>query len=204
MTRVTAIFSDVGGVILSNGWDRAARREAAVKFHLDWEDFEDRHELMLNAFEIGDASLEQYLDRVVFYRDRSFTKKEFVDFIYSQSQPIPETLAVMRRLAEAGKYLVGSLNNESRDLNEYRIQQFKLREYFDVFLSSCYLGVRKPDAAIYRLALSITQRVAEECVFIDDRGLNLECAREMGMRTIHFRHATQMEEELKKYGVEFA
>lgn len=204
MTRVTAIFSDVGGVILSNGWDRAARREAAVKFHLDWEDFEDRHELMLNAFEIGDASLEQYLDRVVFYRDRSFTKKEFVDFIYSQSQPIPETLAVMRRLAEAGKYLVGSLNNESRDLNEYRIQQFKLREYFNVFLSSCYLGVRKPDAAIYRLALSITQRVAEECVFIDDRGLNLECAREMGMRTIHFRHATQMEEELKKYGVEFA
>ncbi|MFZ0461558.1 MAG: HAD family phosphatase [Candidatus Acidiferrales bacterium] len=200
---VTAVFSDLGGVLLSNGWDRPARREAAVKFHLDWEDFEDRHELMVNAFEIGQASLDEYLNRVVFYRDRAFTKKEFVDFIYAQSQPIPESLAVLRRLAATRKYLVGSLNNESRDLNEYRIRQFNLREYFDVFLSSCYLGVRKPDVAIYRLALSITQRVAEECVFIDDRGLNLECARDLGMRTIHFRHASQMEEELKKYGLEF-
>jgi putative hydrolase of the HAD superfamily len=204
VTKVTAIFSDLGGVVLSNGWDRAARREAAAKFHLDWEEFEDRHELMLNAFETGQATLEDYLKRTVFYRERLFSKDEFLSFIYAQSRAMPESIDVMRRLAGAGRYLVAAINNESRELNEYRIKQFHLREFFEAFLSSCYLGVRKPDEAIYRLALSITQRVPEECVFIDDRGLNLECAKELGMHTIQFQYAAQLEHELQEYGVELA
>jgi putative hydrolase of the HAD superfamily len=204
VTKVTAVFFDVGGVFLSNGWDRPARREAARKFHLDWDEFEDRHELMVHSFETGQATLDEYLTRTVFYRERAFTREEFLAFIYAQSLPMPESLDVMRRLAAAGRYLMATVNNESRELNEYRIKQFHLREYFEAFLSSCYLGVRKPDEAIYRLALSITQRLPAECLFIDDRGLNLECAKELGMHTIQFQNAGQLEEELKQHGVELA
>ena len=201
MSDVTALFFDVGGVLLTNGWDRPSRQAAAKKFGLDWDDFEDRHELLLNAFEVGELNLDEYLKRVVFYRERPFARQEFVDFIHSQSQPMPETLAVLGRLAATRKYLIGALNNESRDLNEYRIRQFRLRKYFDVFLSSCYLGVRKPDEAIYELALSITQRAGKECVFIDDRALNLECARELGMHTIQFQNVAQLQTDLASLGV---
>ena len=204
LAQVTALFFDMGGVLLTNGWDRESRRAAAKKFDLDWDDFEDRHELLLHAFEVGELSLNEYLKRVVFYRERTFSRPEFIDFIYSQSRAMPETLAVLGRLAAMRKYLMGALNNESRDLNEYRIRQFDLRKYFDMFLSSCYLGVRKPDETMYKLALSITQRAGEECVFIDDRALNLECARELGMHTIQFKDAAQLERELKGLGVELA
>ncbi len=204
MTEVSALFFDIGGVLLTNGWDRDSRMAAAKEFHLNWNDFEDRHELVLHAFETGKLGLEEYLDRVIFYCPRDFTREQFKAFIYSQAQAMPESLALMPRLVKAGRYLISALNNESRDLNEYRIDKFHLREYFDVFLSSCYLGVRKPDAAIYRLALSITQRRGEESVFVDDRALNLECARELGMRTIQFKNAAQLEAELKELGVEIA
>lgn len=201
---VTALFFDMGGVLLTNGWDRGSRQAAAKKFGLDWDDFEDRHELLMHGFEAGTVSLDEYLKRVVFYRERKFSKRDFVDFIYSQSQAMPETLSVLQKLAAQKKYLMATLNNESRELNEYRIRQFNLRGYFDVFLSSCYLGVRKPDAAIYKLALSITQRAGEECVFVDDRELNLECAKELRMHTIQFKDAAQLGRELKGFGVDLA
>ncbi len=201
LAEVTALFFDIGGVLLTNGWDRDSRMAAAKKFHLDWNDFEDRHELLLDAFEAGRVGLEEYLDRVIFYCKRDFTRQEFKDFIYGQAREMPESLEVMRRLAKPRRYLISALNNESRDLNAYRIERFHLREYFDVFLSSCYLGVRKPDKAIYELALSITQRKGEECVFVDDRALNLECARELGMHTIQFKDAAQLEKELGQLGV---
>ncbi|MFZ0638105.1 MAG: HAD family phosphatase [Candidatus Acidiferrales bacterium] len=198
---MTALFFDIGGVLLTNGWDRDSRMAAAKKFHLDWNDFEERHELLLHAFETGRLGLEEYLDRVIFYCKRDFTRQEFKDFIYAQAQAMPESLEVLRRLAKPRRYLISALNNESRDLNTYRIERFHLREYFDVFLSSCYLGVRKPDKAIYELALSITQRKGDECVFVDDRALNLECARELGMHTIQFKSAAQLEKELGQLGV---
>jgi putative hydrolase of the HAD superfamily len=200
--EVTALFFDIGGVLLTNGWDRDSREAAAEKFYLDWKEFEERHELMLHAFEVGDLGLEEYLDRVIFYRKRDFTREEFRNFIYAQAQALPESLELMRRIAKPPRrYLLSTLNNESRDLNEYRIETFHLRELFDVFLSSCYLGVRKPDKEIYTKALSITQRKGEECVFVDDRSLNLECAKELGMHTIQFKSAVQLEKELTGLGV---
>lgn len=203
MAEVTALFFDIGGVLLTNGWDRDSRELAAEKFHLDWKEFEERHELVLHAFETGKLGLDEYLDRVIFYRKREFTRQEFKDFVYTRAQAMPESLEFMRRLANAKtrRYLISALNNESRDLNRYRIEKFHLRDYFDVFLSSCYLGVRKPDEAIYQLALSITQRKGEESVFVDDRALNLECAQELGMHTIQFKGAEQLEQELTKLGV---
>jgi putative hydrolase of the HAD superfamily len=201
MADVTALFWDVGGVILSNGWDRAARAEAAKKFGLDWEDFQDRHELASPAFETGQITLDTYLQRTVFYRKRAFTRDEFIAFIFGQSEEYPESRAVLSNLAQTKKYLLATINNEPLELNLRRIEQFNLRREFEAFFSSCFVRVRKPDEAIYRLALEVTQRRAEECIFIDDRALNLECARQMGMRTIHFENAAQLRQDLQANGV---
>jgi putative hydrolase of the HAD superfamily len=201
MGEVTALFWDVGGVILSNGWDRAARAEAAKKFGLDWEDFQDRHELASPAFETGQITLDTYLQRTVFYRKRAFTREEFIAFIFAQSQEFPESRAILSALAQTRKYLLATINNEPRELNIRRIEQFNLRRDFEAFFSSCFVHIRKPDEAIYRLALEVTQRRPEECLFIDDRALNLECARQMGMRTIHFENAAQLRQDLQANGV---
>jgi putative hydrolase of the HAD superfamily len=201
MGEVTALFWDVGGVILSNGWDRAARAEAAKKFGLDWEEFQDRHELASPAFETGQITLDAYLQRTVFYRTRAFTRHEFTDFIFAQSEELPESRAVLSELAQERKYLLATINNEPLELNVRRIERFHLRREFEAFFSSCFVRIRKPDEAIYRLALEVTQRPADECLFIDDRALNLECARQLGMRTIHFQSAAQLRQDLQANGV---
>lgn len=202
MTDVTTLFWDVGGVLLTNGWDKGSRRKAAGKFGIDWEDFQDRHELVVTAFETGQLGLEQYLDRTVFYRPRSFSKEEFREFVFSESNAFPETLAVLDRLASTRKYLLATINNESLELNQYRIERFGLKLYFTAFFSSCFIGAKKPDDAIFRIALQMTQRSCDECVFIDDRALNLECARKCGMRTIRYENAPQLARELRALGVE--
>jgi putative hydrolase of the HAD superfamily len=202
MPDVTTMFWDVGGVLLTNGWGKASRRKAAEKFGLDWEDFQDRHELIVTAFETGQLGLEQYLDRTVFYRPRAFSKEEFREFVFSESKEYSETLAVLDRLASRKKYLLATINNESLDLNRHRIERFGLRRYFTIFFSSCFVGVEKPNEAIFRMALQMTQRNCDACVFIDDRELNLECARKCGMRTIHYQSATQLENDLRELGIE--
>ena len=201
MADVNTLFWDNGGVILTNGWDRGSRQKAVEKFHLDWADFEDRHELLLNAFECGEATLDEYVRRTVFYRERPFTQEQFKQFMFEQSQAMPEALDFLRQLAKTRRQMHAALNNESLEINEYRIQTFHLRDCFSAFFSSCYLAVRKPDRGIYSLALKITQRDAAECVLIDDRGLNLECAREMGMHTIQFKDVAQLRGELAGLGV---
>lgn len=204
MAEIEMLFWDNGGVILSNGWDRRSRRKAVEHFHLDWEDFADRHELMLNAFETGEATLDQYLQRTVFYRPRPFTIEEFKSLMFEQSQPFPESLDFLAQLARGRRCSMAALNNESREINEYRINQFRLRDYFESFFSSCYLGLRKPDAEIYRRVLAITQRKPESCVMIDDRDLNLECARELGMQTIQFQNVAQLRGDLARLGINLA
>ena len=201
MTEITTLFWDNGGVILTNGWDRGSRKRAVEKFQLDWADFEDRHELMLDAFEKGQITLDEYLRRTVFYRERPFQQEEFKRFMFEQSQPLPASLDFIGKLAGKRKYLMAALNNESLEINEYRIQTFHLRDYFEAFFSSCYLALRKPGAEIYTKALKITQRDPAECILIDDRGLNLECARELGMNTILFQNVAQFRQELNRFGV---
>jgi len=168
MGEVTALFWDVGGVILSNGWDRAARAEAAKKFGLDWEDFQDRHELASPAFETGQITLDAYLQRTVFYRKRAFTRDEFTAFIFDQSEELPDSRAILSGWRKRANTFFATINNEPLELNIKRIEQFNLRREFDVFFSSCFVRIRKPDEGIYRLALDVTQRRPEECLFIDD------------------------------------
>lgn len=201
MSNIHVLFWDVGGVLLSNAWDHTQRRAALEHFRLDAEEFQSRHEMVVSSFERGKITLDEYLERTVFYRNRPFTRDEFRDFMFSLSQPVPEVLAFARALAESGKYFMGMLNNESRELNLYRIEKYGLRKIFRLFVSSCFVGLRKPENGIYRLAIETTQINPEECCFIDDRALNLECAAKLGMRTIQMKTLDQLRGELGKLGV---
>lgn len=203
MPKITAIFSDVGGVLLSNGWDHPERRRLVEEFKLDWDEFENRHELVVTGFETGRLSLDQYLERTLFYSSREFSKQQVREFMFAQSQPKHQSLELVARLAASGRYLLATLNNESRELNLHRIERFALKNYFSVFFSSCFLGVKKPDEEIYLKALEMTQRAAAECVFIDDRALNLDAPRRLGMHAIQFRSAAQLQSDLAALGVEF-
>ena len=201
MAEITALFFDVGGVLATNGWDRHARRNCVESFELDWDEFQDRHEFVADAFETGEMTIDDYLDRTVFYRDRGFTRNGFIDAMKGESRADPEALDLVKRLANTGMYLLATLNNESRELNAHRVEAFGLRRYFSAFLTSGYLGVKKPDERMYRLALEITQRDAKECVFVDDRLLNLECASLLDMTGIHFETVAQLETDLAGLGV---
>ena len=202
MAEVTTLFFDLGGVLLTNGWDRNSRRHCVESLGLDYEEFADRHEFVSDAFETGRMTIDEYLDRTIFYRDRSFTRGDFQERMAAESQAYPESMAVVEALASSGSYLLATLNNESRELNQVRIDRFELTRYFTVFLSSGFLGVKKPDQAIYQLALQIIQRRPGECVFIDDRDLNLECAVTEGMHTIHYETPAQLRKELAGLGID--
>ena len=203
MPKITAIFWDIGGVLLSNAWDREQRQRTLKQFHLDDVEFESRHEMLVSSFERGKITLQEYLERTIFYRPRSFTLDAFKKYMFSLSQPIPETLQLANELSRSGKYLMSTINNESKELNLFRIQTFGLCEIFSLFVSSCFVGLRKPEEAIYRLALDITRKPPEECCFIDDRPLNLDSASRLGMHVIRMENVEQLSQELESLGVAF-
>jgi putative hydrolase of the HAD superfamily len=201
LPAIRAIFWDVGGVLLTNAWDHIERAAALAQFQLDAKEFNDRHELVVSSFERGQITLDEYLDRTVFYSARPFTKDAFRESMFSLSRPFPDVLGFAQALTDSSKYFMGTINNESRDLNNYRIEKFGMRKIFRLFVSSCYVGFRKPERDIYRLALEITQIPAGECCFIDDRALNLECPGQMGMHTIEMKGLEQLRAELGELGV---
>ncbi len=201
MSAIRAIFWDVGGVLLTNAWDHTQRSTTLQHFGLDEEEFHDRHEMVVSSFERGKITLDEYLARTVFYRTRPFTREAFRDFMFSLSQPLPGILEFAQSLTDSGKYFMGTINNESRELNDYRIEKFGMRKIFRIFFSSCFVGLRKPERDVYRLALETTQIPADECCFIDDRALNLECAAQLGMRTIEMQALAQLRESLAKLEV---
>lgn len=198
---LTTIFFDIGGVLLTDGWGHESRRAAAERFGLDWEDYADRHERVGHQIETNQMTLDQYLERTIFYRPRDFSREEFRDFVFAQSVAKPDSLALVAELAASQGYFLATINNEILELNNYRLEHFELGRYFSAFFSSCFLRVRKPDEAIYRTALQVTQRQPGECLFIDDREVNLECPRELGMMTILFRDASQLTSDLTRAGI---
>ena len=201
MSTIRALFWDVGGVLLTNAWDHTQRSQALKHFQLEEEEFRDRHEMVVSSFERGKITLDEYLDRTVFYRPRPFTREAFRDYMDSLSQPLPGMLDFAQSLSDSGNYFMATINNESRELNYQRVEKFGLRKTFRVFVSSCFVGLRKPEAGIYQLALEITQIPAQECCFIDDRALNLECASKLGMHTIEMDSLPQLRTDLEKLGV---
>ncbi|HZR58791.1 MAG TPA: HAD family phosphatase [Terriglobales bacterium] len=201
MAKINTLFWDIGGVLLTDAWDRTQRLRALNEFELDEVEFNDRHEMVVSSFERGKITLDEYLQKIVFYRSRPFTLEAFREYIFSLSQAKPDSLEFARQLVKSGKYLMSTINNESRELNLHRIKEFGLKDIFTVFVSSCFVGFRKPEAAIYKLALDVVQQSPEECCFIDDRALNLECARQLGMHTIQMENVSQLRKELKSLGV---
>jgi putative hydrolase of the HAD superfamily len=196
------ILFDVGGVLLTNGWDRRERTAVLEDFHLDLAAFEARHPAPYDAWERGAISMTAYLDATVFYEPREFTRDEFFALILAQSRLLPDgALGILEELAASDKCLLGALNNEARESNEYRFAHFGLRRLFKVTLSSCYLGLRKPEPAVYRRALEILGRPAERILFIDDRAENVTGAITAGMKAIRFEGAAALRRELVSFGV---
>ena len=205
MSTINQVLFDIGGVLGSNGWDREQRAVAVEKFGLDGEDFQYRHEETVGAFESGQISLDEYLDVTVFWQHRDFSRDDFKRFMFSLSTPSADSLDVVRRLRRGirgrpTRVRMATLNNESRELNEYRIRCFGLGDLFDVFFSSCWLGVRKPTKVIYERVLGMTQAEPASSVFVDDREQNLAPARALGMQTILFTSAEQLSRSLIQLG----
>jgi putative hydrolase of the HAD superfamily len=197
-----AILTDIGGVLLTNGWDHHARDRAAAKFGLEPHDFSDRHHVLFGAYEEGQVTLGEYLDFVVFHESRSFSKDDFVTFMLEQSQPFAETLDLYRRVKRKNEVKVVTVSNEGRELADHRLQAFDLRAFVDCFIVSGYVGVRKPDAQIFRVALDIAQLDPEECVYVEDRKMFVETATQFGLRSIWHRDAASTERELQGLGLE--
>jgi putative hydrolase of the HAD superfamily len=198
--KIRALFWDVGGVLLNNAWDHDERDLAVARFLIDKAEFEARHKELAASFEEGRLSLDEYLNRVVFFQPRNFSRDEFKQFMFSLSTPKPQSLELVYALAS--KYFMGTINNESRELNEYRIKTFGLTQYFKVFVSSCYVGLRKPDERIYKLAADLTQCSPEECCFVDDRPGNIEGAAKAGLAAVLMKDPQQLLRDLKALGVE--
>lgn len=198
---ITHLFFDIGGVLLTNGWDHAERARAAAKFGLDAAEIEPLHAPRAEALETGALALENYLRQVYFTRPRGFSTAEFIAFMQSCSQPLPESLALLAEIASARRVRLAALNNESRELNQYRIETYGLARHFSAFCSSCYLGARKPGEEIYRRACGIVQADPHQCGFVDDREENLEAPRALGFRCFHFTSAAGLRAELTVAGL---
>ena len=182
--KITTLFLDIGGVLLTDGWDHHARKRAAKKFKLEWTEMEDRHSLNFATYEEGKVTMEEYLDRVVFYQKRPFTQAQFRRFMFAQSKPYPKMIELIRNLKAQHGLRIAVVSNEARGLNAYRIREFKLDGFVDSFISSCFVHIRKPDADIFRLALDIAQTPARQVVYIENTPMFVQIAEGLGIRSI--------------------
>ncbi|HMI49025.1 MAG TPA: HAD family hydrolase [Gemmatimonadaceae bacterium] len=199
MSEIKHVFFDIGGVLGSNGWDHEQRNRAIKQFNLNAEDFEWRHKEVVAEWEEGRIKIDEYLDLAVFHKERAFSREEFISFMYSQSVPDPATIAIARQLSRNSGYSMMTLNNESEELNKYRIEKFGITEIFECFLSSCWLGVRKPIRRFYNRGLGIANAQPETSLFIDDRQQNLISASMLGINVIHFQSAAQLRSDLERF-----
>jgi len=198
---ITTLFLDIGGVLLTNGWDRKARTRAADKFGLDYDEVDERHHLTFDTYEEGKLSLDDYLNRVVFHEKRSFSREEFKDFMYAQSQPFPQMIELIRSIKKRYNLRVAAVSNEGRELNTYRVRQFQLNAFIDFFVSSCYVHFRKPDADIYRMALDIAQVSPGQVIYVDDRSLFVEVAQGLGIRGVVHKEYKTTQKAMEAFGL---
>lgn len=198
---ITSLFLDIGGVILTNGWDRHMRRSAAEKFDLDFEEFDERHNLTFDTYEEGELSLDDYLTRVIFYKKRAFSREDFKKFMYACSQPMPEMIEFVTDLKKRYALKVAAISNEGRELTVYRVKKFNLGAFIDFFISSCFVHFRKPDLRLYRLALDCAQVTPEESIYIDDRKMFVEVAGGIGLYGIHHTEFEKTRQSLEELGL---
>jgi len=199
---ITCLFLDVGGVLLTNGWDHHARKRAAKHFKLDWAEMQERHELNFEIQEEDKITFQEYLDRVVFWKKRPFTRAEFRQFMFAQSKPFPEMIELVRNFKAKYKLKIFVVSNEAREVNAYRIRQFKLDGFVDAFISSCFVHLRKPDADIFRLALDIAQVPAGQIVYIENTPLFVQVAESLGIRSILHTDCKSTAAKLAAFGLQ--
>ena len=197
--KITTLFLDIGGVLLTNGWGRGSRKLAAETFNLDLAEMNDRHHLTFDTYEMGKLTLDEYLQRTVFYEERNFTVPDFKAFMYAQSQALPGSLDFFIALKKQHQLKVIAVNNEGRELNEYRIQQFRLKDLFDAFASSCYVKFRKPDVDIFKLACDIAHTPPEQAIMIDDRQMFTEVAAGIGLNCVHYDGLDNVKQKLAAF-----
>ncbi len=201
---ITALFVDIGGVLLTNGWDHHARKRAAKAFHLDFAEMDERHHLVFDTYELGKLTLKEYLSRVVFYEKRSFTHPQFWKFMTEQSKAYPEMIELVCHLKARHGLKIAAVSNEGRELNAYRIQKFKLAWFVDLFISSCLVHLHKPDADIFRLALDIAQTPARQVVYIENTPMFVQIAEGLGIRSILHTDYKSTHAQLAEFGLECA
>jgi putative hydrolase of the HAD superfamily len=195
------LFLDIGGVLLTNGWGHQSRQKAAEVFGFDYEEMNALHEFIFNIYEIGKLTLDEYLDTTLFYKPRNFTREDFKSFMFSESQQLPQTLEWLIDWKQSNREEVKiiSINNEGRELNDYRIKKFGLHRCFDAFVSSCEVAMRKPDPGIFKLALGIAQVSTQECLYFDDRNYLVEAARRANIPSFQHTGFEQMKTILEQY-----
>ena len=198
---ITTLFLDIGGVLLTDGWDHHARKRAATNFKLEWAEIEARHNLTFDTYEEGKLTLEEYLGRVVFYQKRPFTQAQFRRFMFAQSKPHPEMIELVVQLKVRHGLKVVVVSNEARELNVYRIRKFKLDEFVDAFITSCFVHLRKPDADIFRLALDMAQTPARQVVYIENTPMFVQVAEGLGIRSILHTDYTSTRAKLSSLGL---
>ncbi len=182
--EVSTLFLDIGGVLLTNGWDHHMRKAAADEFSLDYEEMNERHHLTFDTYEEGKISLSDYLQRVVFFEKKGFSQDDFKDFMFAQSKPKEEMINLIKMLKKRYGLKVAAISNEGRELTIHRVKKFNLGSFIDFFISSCFVHFRKPDADIFQLALDCAQVPTDEVFYIDDRALFVEVAAGLGIRGI--------------------
>jgi putative hydrolase of the HAD superfamily len=200
-TPIKTLFVDIGGVLLTNGWDHHARRRAAKHFKLDWAGMEERHGLNFETHEEDKITFKEYLDRVVFYEKRPFTRAEFRRFMFEQSKPFAGMIELIRDLKAKYRLKIVVVSNEAREVNAYRIRQFKLDGFVDAFISSCFVHLRKPDADIFRLALDVAQVPARQIVYIEDTLMFVQIAESLGIRGLLHTDCQSTCEKLAAFGL---
>lgn len=183
-SKIKVVFMDIGGVLLTNGWDHNSREKAAKHFNFDYDEMNILHNFIYNVFEIGSISLDEYLETVVFNCPRNFTKFDFQKFMFSQSEELPEMLSWLKTWKKQTDLPVFAISNEGFELNDFRIKKFQLQKVFDGFFSSCYLRIRKPDPRIFQKAMEITQIKPEECLYFDDRPMLVQTSKRLGMNAV--------------------
>lgn len=198
---ITTLFLDIGGVLLTNGWDHVARRHAAEVFHLDYDEIAERHHLTFDTYEEGKLSLDDYLAQVIFYEERPFSADQFKTFMQTQSQLYPNMFNLIRDVKQQHGLRVASVNNEGRELMTYRVQTFDLTSVFDFFIASCYVHFRKPDADIFRVALDVAQTPPEQALYIEDRPLFVQVAQSLGMNAVVHESYESTKSLLAQYGL---
>ena len=199
--QIKVLLLDIGGVFLTNGWGSQSRKAAAEKFNIDFSEMDDRHKIAFDAYETGKLSLDDYLQLIVFYQSRSFSKEDFKTFMFEQSQPLQPMIDWICRLKQQYKLKTAAVNNEGRELNDYRVAKFKLDRFIDVFVSSSYVHLRKPDKDIYKLAMDIMLVKPEEALYIDDRPIFIEVAKSIGINSIRHVNLEQTKQCLGDFGL---